>query len=97
MAGQSGNKNRKYGRTLRKGHSARYKNENRRNRNKVRKLQRHLKAFPDDAQAKESLDRVAKGLPGVPPIPAWTRKYKYDVLGDKGNQSFMYRERIPRK
>lgn len=48
MAGQSGNKNKKYGRN--KAKCLRYTNNNTRVKNKLRKMMRHLKQFPKDLQ-----------------------------------------------
>lgn len=52
MAGQASNKNRKYGRNNRPGkQNIRYKAERRRERNKQKKLVRHCKKHPNDAQS----------------------------------------------
>ena len=38
-----------------------YKLENRWLKNKIKKLNRHIKKFPEDAQAQEALKRIEKG------------------------------------
>ena len=53
MAEKSGKKNRKYGRNAKK--CAAYKLMNKRRTNKRKKLIRHLKEYPDDVQAKDTL------------------------------------------
>ena len=52
-------KSRKHGRAKRNGQSLRYRNENRRERNKVRVIARHLKNHPHDMTARESIVRLA--------------------------------------
>lgn len=43
-----------------KGSFATYKAENRVYKNKIRKLERHIKKFPDDEAAKENLKHIQK-------------------------------------
>lgn len=50
-----------------KGSYAIYKNRDQFTKNKVRKLERHLKAFPNDAAAAETL----AGIRGVVKSPRW--------------------------
>lgn len=60
MAGQKakgGTKNRKYGGN--KAFCERYRKEGRREKNKARRLRRHLKKFPKDKQAEKALRKVA--------------------------------------
>ncbi len=54
MAGKD-NKNRKYGRWSRCPSNIAYKAENRRMKNKIKKVKRHLKRCPDDRQAQKWL------------------------------------------
>lgn len=56
VARKKGKKNRKYGRNS--AFCTRYRNEDRRNRNKKAKVRRHLKKFPEDAQAAKWLKRA---------------------------------------
>lgn len=53
VARKRGKKNRKFGNNI--AFCTRYRNEGRRGINKKRKLQRHLKNFPEDAQAQRAL------------------------------------------
>ena len=46
---KGGKKNRKYGRNA--ADSLRYRNEDRRAKNKARRLRRHIKNFPNDKQS----------------------------------------------
>ena len=41
-----------------------YKNSNRRERNKIVALERHLKKFPDDVNAKAAIDTCKKVIRG---------------------------------
>lgn len=50
-----GKKNRKIGRYAKHPSSARYKGERRWERNKLRRMERHLRRFPNDAQARNLL------------------------------------------
>ena len=54
VARKRGKKNRKYGNNI--AFCTRYRNEGRRDRNKKRKLERHLKKFPNDIQAQRALN-----------------------------------------
>lgn len=75
-----------------------YKSQNRRLRNKVIKLKRHVARFPDDKQANDSLVLVSSNQPGVKGKRTWVRKYKTDerfrTKGVVNNRTFMYRERV---
>lgn len=55
MAGQKSNKNRKYNRNRVKCKI--YRDRNKKLRNKIRKLRRHLKKFSTDMQALSALSR----------------------------------------
>ena len=48
----------KIGRNARRGQAMRYKAEGRHFKNKKRKLQRHLKRYPEDKQAATALDAL---------------------------------------
>ena len=52
-------KSRKVGRSKRNGHALRYRNENRRERNKVRDIMRHLKNHPHDMRARLDIVRLS--------------------------------------
>ena len=52
---QKGKKNRKIGRYSKHPSSVRYRGERRWERNKIRRMERHLKRYPDDLQAKNLL------------------------------------------
>jgi hypothetical protein len=56
IAAKSGKKNRKHGRN--KEFCKRYKAENRRHKNKIKKLKKHIKKFPNEKNAV----RVLKNL-----------------------------------
>ena len=60
MAGSSTGKGgqRKYGRGLRSPAHARYVNEGRRERNKIRKIKKHLKAHENDKIAEKALKKI---------------------------------------
>ncbi len=53
---RKGKSNRKHGNNL--NFCLRYRNERRRERNKKRKLVRHLKAYPNDRQAAKALAKL---------------------------------------
>jgi hypothetical protein len=55
---KKGKKGRKIGRYSKHPSSVRYRSERRWERNKVRRLRRHLKAYPDDLQAKGLLSQI---------------------------------------
>ena len=55
---KEGKKNRKIGRYARHLSSMRYKGEQRWVRNKVRRMTRHLKYYPNDAQARNLLSQM---------------------------------------
>ena len=55
VARKKGKKNRKFGRNS--NFCTRYRAEDRRAKNKVRRVKRHLKRFPNDKQAKIFLAR----------------------------------------
>lgn len=56
---QKGKKNRKIGRYSKHPSSMRYKGERRWETNKVKRMKRHLKRFPDDGQACSLLSAIA--------------------------------------
>jgi len=56
-ARRKGKKNRKHGRYSRHPSSVRYRAERRWERNKVKKLRKHLKSHPNDLQAQSVLER----------------------------------------
>ena len=55
---QKGKKNRKIGRYAKSPSNMRYKGERRWERNKVRKLTKHCKHFPHDAQSAKRLEEL---------------------------------------
>jgi len=59
MAGQSGG-NKKTSSKLQKIHYQQYKLENRAQKNKIKKLQRHCKKFPNDEKCAERLAELKK-------------------------------------
>ena len=89
MAGQTGNKNKKYGRNTKKAHNTLYKAMNLRKRNKMRKLKSHITRFPEDLQAIASLTKIDRGEVGVKPKQKWFKKYKPNR--EKGLPDMMYR------
>ncbi len=64
MAEKGGKKNRKIGRSRRNGQAMQYRLSRRRERNKLRRLERHLKRFPDDhcATSRRGNLRIELGL-----------------------------------
>ncbi len=54
---KAGKKGRKFGSN--KVFCERYRAENRRLRNKIKKLKKHLKKLPEDVQAQEALERLS--------------------------------------
>ena len=73
-----------------------YKSTNRRHRNKMIKLKRHIARFPEDEQAIKSLELIRSMRPGIKGKPKWVTKYKNDpsrkIAGVKNNRLFKYRE-----
>lgn len=59
---KGGKKQRKWGRNSLS--CARYKNENRREKNKITHLKKHLKRFPDDTCAKAAVENCLKVIRG---------------------------------
>lgn len=71
-----------------------YKSQNRRMRNKIHKLKRHIGQCPEDKQAIASYDLITKNKPGVKGKKVWVTKFKSDRDSNvKGNTLFMYKER----
>lgn len=55
---KKGKKGRKIGRYSKHPSSMRYKSERRWEKNKLRRMRRHLRSYPGDLQAKEILDSL---------------------------------------
>lgn len=71
-----------------------YKAQDRRMRNKVRKLKRHVGRFPEDKQSAESLALILNNKPGIKGKRTWIKKYKRDTTSSvKNNTFFMFKER----
>lgn len=62
MAGSQGKKSKKAGRSVIACQS--YKNSNRRERNKIKRIQKHLKKQPSDVKAEEHIGRLKKLVKG---------------------------------
>lgn len=56
---QSGKKNRKIGRYAKSPSCMRYKGEHRWEQNKVRRMERHIRNYPADSQARSILSQLA--------------------------------------
>ena len=68
--------------------------ENRRERNALRDLRRHVKNFPNDQQAIKSLELKEQGKPGIKGKRKYVWKYKDDKGYGKGNAMFAFRMSI---
>ncbi len=72
-----------------KGTYAEYRNENRYKKNKVKKLERHIKKYPNDIQAKERLAEIEKAqiepTRGRPIKRGSCKPKEYGILPARGN------------
>lgn len=82
----------KLGRQKNSVQNTRYKAEGRRRKNKIRKLIKHLIAYPEDAQAEASLVKISKGQTGVAHGKRWVWRTKAPKV--KGGEPYRYRERL---
>lgn len=81
----------KKGSKAKKPQNLAYKAENRRDKNKLSDLKRHIVKFPNDSQAKESLNMLEKGHSGIKGIRKYIWKAKDDRNFGKGNMAFAFR------